>query len=138
MAFACKYRSASAAPNCRYQLPMSSGIRRLILDVLTKAECFFMIGIRCMVVQHLGTMGEACRPSCGTDLIHVSPQWFKDFADGDTGMWNVRCAIAEQTFFFVTMDMEGSNSAVDLEVTRQQMADALVKMTKILTEYVVD
>ena len=83
-------------------------------------------------------MCKAGGPSCRTDLIHVCPQWFKDFADGDTGMWNERCAVAEQTFLFVTMYMEGSNPAVDLEVSRQQMADAVLKMTEILTEYVID
>ena len=67
---------------------MISRIRRLFVDVLTQAERLFMVGIGGMIVQRLGTMGEAGRPCCGTYLIHVSPKWFKDFANRDTGMRN--------------------------------------------------
>lgn len=91
-----------------------------------------------MVVNNLRSVCQGCSSGGRSNAIEIGPKGFQNFPRNNTGTRYEGRGITEKAFILVTMNVKEADRPIDLQATRQQMADSVLQVTKVLAHNIID
>ena len=108
-----------------------------LADRQRNAEQFFVVGVGCMVIKHLGPMREQGRSNSRRDIIQRRPERFQDFAADNADAGDKCRGKSEKTLILMSVYVEKTDGHIYNQSGGEVLPDPFLKVNRILASNVI-